>query len=436
MSQLDSLLQALQRDIASTSFLWQALIVAASLGIGWLSSTAIGRRIKAAPPDAGIWKIGRGGLARIAFPVITLVCLVAGKNAYALNRSAELLAIAVSLTTAFALVRLVVYVLRHVFPPNEMLHAWEKVIAVSLWGWMALYITGLAEPIGRYLDHDLVLRMHGDRISALEILTGLLWGAVTLFVALWLGRVVESRLMAASHLDAGLRLAGTKLVRALFLALAVLIALPLAGIPLTALSVFGGALGVGLGFGLQKIASSYVSGFIMLLDRSIRPGDLVSVDKHQGMVTTLNARYTVIKALDGTEAIVPNDTLVTSVVVNHSYTDRKVLVKLPLQIAYTSPLEDALAIMEKAAATEVRILPEPVPRALVTAFGDNGINLELYCWISDPENGFGAPKSNIYRKIFADFQQRGIEIPYPQLEVRVQRHAAPQEVDSPASDNR
>ena len=206
---------------------------------------------------------------------------------------------------------------------------------------------------------------------------------------------------------------------ALLAVLALLIALPAVGIDLTVLSVFGGALGVGLGFGLQKIASNYVSGFIILMDRSVSLGDVVAVDRHSGEIVKMAARYVVVRGLDGTETLIPNETLVTSPVVNFSYSDRRVRVAVQAQISYGSDLDAATRIMDEAAMRHPRVLHDPAPATVVTRLADSGIDLELGAWISDPQSGQGGLRSDLLRDILRDFRAGGIEIPYPQREVRV-----------------
>jgi small-conductance mechanosensitive channel len=187
------------------------------------------------------------------------------------------------------------------------------------------------------------------------------------------------------------------------------------------LSVFGGALGVGLGLGLQKIAANYVSGFIILLDRSISPGALVTIEGRHGQVTKLTGRYLVVKSGDGTEAIIPNETVITSVVVNHSYSDRRARVDVPMQVSYTSDVERALDIMLEVARGHPRVLHEPAPAALLKTFADSGINLELYVWVADPEAGTGDLRSDLYLVLWKSFNANNIVIPYPQREVRILR---------------
>ena len=203
---------------------------------------------------------------------------------------------------------------------------------------------------------------------------------------------------------------------------AILFALPAVGIDLTVLSVFGGALGVGLGFGLQKIASNYISGFIILMDRSVSLGDLVTIDSHTGQLTKMTARYVVVRSLTGTESIIPNDTLITSTVVNQSYTDKRVRQSINIQVGYDSDLELAMRLMEEAAVRQPRILKEPAPKALLLRFADSGVELELGFWVDDPQAGTLRLKSDLQLEIWQAFRQQQIEIPYPQRVVRMADH--------------
>ena len=417
LSQLDDLLRALGEGRGSQAMLWQSGIIAASLALGWLISWRLKPRIVS--EDVLRWKLGRGGLARVAFPLLTLVFLLIGKAVYGRGHPLAILNVAVSLVTAFALVRLALYILRHVFPPNPMLKASERFIAFILWGWMALYITGWHTLVRDFLHDELAFKVGKVDLSALDLLQGFGAIIVTLLIALWLARLLESRLMGQEHMDMSLRVVLSKFVRALFLVVAVLIALQFAGIDFTLLSVFGGALGVGIGFGLQKVASNYISGFIILLDRSIRPGDMITADNRYGTVSQLNARYTVVRSLDGTESIIPNDTLMTTTVINHSYSDQRILLKLAVQVSYASPLDEVLVLLVDAAAGEPRVLKDPAPGAVVTGFGESGIDLEVQFWIADPQNGQSALKSSIYLAIWRAFKTQGIEIPYPQRELRI-----------------
>jgi small-conductance mechanosensitive channel len=226
--------------------------------------------------------------------------------------------------------------------------------------------------------------------------------------------------LATVTLDSSLRVVMAKSIRALLIVVAVLIALQAVGIDLTVLSVFGGALGVGIGLGLQKLASNYIAGFTILIDRSIRLGDLITVDGRFGIVAKLTSRYVVVRGLDGIVAVVPNETLVTTTVLNHSYTTRDIRLAISVQISYDSDVDIALKLMEEAALAEARVqrTPNP-PMAFLTAFADNGINLELGFLINDPEQGQLNLRSAINRRLWQLFQSNGIRIPYPQRELRI-----------------
>jgi small-conductance mechanosensitive channel len=317
-------------------------------------------------------------------------------------------------------VRVAVYVLRRAFKADGPLRYWERAIAWTIWIGLALHITGLLPEAVEVLD-NFGFHIGKQRISALTVLQGVLSVAITVVIALWAGRTIEARLLGAHGVDLNLRIVLSKLVKTLLVVIAVLVALPLVGIDVTVLSVFGGAVGVGLGFGLQKIAANYVSGFVILLDRSISPGALVTIEGRYGEVTKLTARYVVVKGMDGTETIIPNETVITSVVVNHSYSDRSVRVDVPIQVSYASDVDRALELMLEAARDHARVLHDPSPAALLKGFADSGIALELYVWVADPEAGTGNLRSDLYRAIWKGFNANDIAIPFPQREIRILR---------------
>jgi small-conductance mechanosensitive channel len=261
------------------------------------------------------------------------------------------------------------------------------------------------------------LTLGKQRISLLLVITALVSVAVTLAISMWIARLIEGRVLANEAIEISTRAVIAKLVRAVAFFAAILVALPIVGIDITALSVFGGALGVGLGFGLQKIASNYVSGYIILLDRSIRIGDLVTVENRQGVVTEIASRYTVVRSLDGAEAIIPNESMITQTVVNHSYSDRRVAVKVPVTIAYSADLGAATEVLVAAARAQPRVLAEPVPDVSVQRLGESGVELELSAWIADPERGQGAIRSAILKEVLAGFGSRGIEVPAARREI-------------------
>jgi small-conductance mechanosensitive channel len=258
-----------------------------------------------------------------------------------------------------------------------------------------------------------------QHISLYTVFMGIVSLAATLMLALWLARVLEGRLFAAMPVTNNTRLALSKLARSLFVLLAVLTALPMVGIDITVLSVFGGALGVGLGLGLQKIAANYVSGFTLLLDQSVRIGDMVYLDKYYGEVRAIGTRYTVIRSLDGTESIVPNELMVTNVVVNRSLTNKENRLFLPVQVAYDTNLDQARDLMLAVAQADARIMDEPAPRVLLKTFGESGIDLELAVWMDTPEDGELALRSDLNWAMWDAFKRAGIEIPYPRRVVQL-----------------
>lgn len=242
---------------------------------------------------------------------------------------------------------------------------------------------------------------------------------LTVVVALWIAGIIEARLMRVDTLDSSLRMVGVRVAKALLTVVAIVTSLSLVGIDMTALSVFTGALGVGLGLGMQKIASNYVSGFIILLDRSIRLGNVVQVGTDVGQVTRITTRYTVLKNTTGTECIVPNDVLISSVVQNQTYSDTRLRLATTVGVAYGTDLDLAMRLMAEAASSQQRVLADPAPRALLTLFGDSSIQLELGFWIGDPEAGKGGVTSDVNLAVWRAFRDHGIEIPFPQREVRM-----------------
>jgi small-conductance mechanosensitive channel len=410
-----NLLTELLSDLEQTKILWQLAVLGFSLALAWGFSRLLRSHL---PKSEGAAKVGLGGVSRVAFPLVALLLVVIGKTVLKNWYSVNLLNIATSLLLAMALVRLAVYALRKIFAPSGWLHSSERFIATVIWIGLALHLTGFLPEILDAMD-ELSFHIGRQKISLLTILSGILSVLVTVLAAMWLGRMLETRVMATEHLDMNLRVVLSKLFRALLVVLGILVALPLAGIDITVLSVFGGALGVGIGLGLQKIASNYISGFIILIDRSIHPGDVLTVDNRFGTVSQLTARYLVLRSSDGTEAIIPNDTLITSTVINHSYSNREMRIGIPVQISYQSDLDKAMTIMRQAAENHPRVLKEHEPKTFLKAFGENGIDLEMSIWINDPEEGQLNLRSDINLEIWRQFQAAGIEIPYPQRDIRI-----------------
>lgn len=431
-SPLDELLQALAEGLARPQHFWALVVIVVAVAGGWLVSGLVRRRVEArlaaatmrsgAAIDALRFSID--GFRRLAFPVTALLLLAAGEAVLRFSRvltrtaDARLLRLALTLLAAMALIRLLVYVLRRVFSNLSFIAASERVIALAIWLVVALHVTGALGDVVEWLDATKI-PIGASKVSLWVVAMGALSVLVTLLAALWIGSALEARLMRAQQLEPNLCVVASRALKALLLLVAVLLGLSMVGIDLTVLSVFGGALGVGLGLGLQRIASNYVSGFIILLDKSLRIGDLITVDKYTGTVTQINTRYTVIRALDGTEAIVPNEKLVAEPVTNQSYSDRKVLIRSNVQVSYATDVDRALALLQQAARVSPRVLDDPAPGAALVDFGADGLNLALTFWIGDPENGRLNVTSEVNREILRLFRENGIEIPFPQRDVRV-----------------
>ena len=328
------------------------------------------------------------------------------------------------------LIRVSVAVVHAALPQNKLTDWLERAVSMVLWIGFVLWLSGLDDKILEVLD-GISFSVGSGRLSLLTILNGILWVGLLMIGASWLARVIGGHLEKSS-LDTNLSMILSKVVKTVMMVLAVLIALPLVGIDLTVLialplvgidltvlSVFGGALGVGIGFGLQKVASNYISGFIILGDRSIRMNDRLTVNNFTGYVTKITSRFVVLRNANGTEALIPNETFVTSMVVNESYTSRELQQAFNIQVAYHSDLIKALDIIKSAAAAQPRVSNNPAPLAVVTNFGDNGIDLRATYWVKDPENGFAALQSAIFLDIWRQFNEHGIEFPYPQREVRI-----------------
>ena len=414
-SPFSNLLENAWIDLHGPQVVWQIAILLCCFLLAW----GVGRVLRLSRVEAdGVWKFGVGGLRRILFPLVSLLPLALSIDLFKRWIEVDLLRLFVPLLVSLLLVRIFFYLLRHVFARGSVVRSFERAIAVLVWGALVLHVSGLLPEVINLLD-DITFHLGKQKLTLWLLLQGSFWVVITLLAAMWLSGTIEARLMRAESLHSSLRVVFSRLARALLVLLAVVIVLPLVGIDLTVLSVFGGAIGVGLGFGLQKIASNYVSGFIILLDRSIRIGDLITVDNFYGEVKNITTRYVVVRALDGREAIIPNELLIATTVLNHSYSNRHIRLALALQISYRSDPQRAMQLMEEVARQHARVLADPPPKAFLLRFADSGIDLELGVWIDDPESGTLGVRSELYLDIWRAFGEAGIEIPYPQREVRI-----------------
>ena len=403
--EIQQIWQELQGDLSTPAVMWQIAIIIAAVIIALAINGALRTYVMQHAPEQ--WKLAIGSINRMLFPLSTLVFVLFSQLLLSGWQHTGLLKLAGRLLLAMAAIRLIVYLLRYLFSPGGWLKALESVLAWSIWGILALYLTGLLPQIMQGMQ-DMRFNIGKNNVNLLLVLQALLTVIVTIFIALWLSRVIENKLMRAEQVNVNLRVVLGKIIRIILLFIATLIALSAVGLDITLLSVFGGALGVGLGFGLQRIASNYVSGFIILLDKSMQIGDVVSVDQHYGVVQELRARYMVLGKLDGTHVIIPNETLITTAVVNHSLTDHKGRVQIELAISVDSPLEQALQLMQDIAKQHPRVVQTPSPAARIKGFSEHGVELTLTVWVLDPENGALSLQSALFMDIWKVFKQNKI----------------------------
>lgn len=317
----------------------------------------------------------------------------------------RVLDIASSLLMAWVIIRLVVN-----FIQNRSL---ARAFALFAWSIAALEISGLLEPVANGLRRA-SLDLGGASVSAYDVVWGVIAFVFLITLALFASGVAESRLNKVDGITPSGRVLIGKVIKIVLVALAFLLALNATGIDLTALAVFGGAVGVGLGFGLQKVVSNFISGMILLLDRSIKPGDVIEIQGTYGTINALAARYTSVITRDGTEYLIPNEDMITQPVINWSHSHTQVRRHIPISVSYKSDLDKAIELMTSAAREHNRVLGYPAPKTLLKGFADNGVDLELRMWINDPQNGVSNVASEVMLAIWAKFKEENIQFPFPQ----------------------
>jgi len=416
LASLGEQLAGLMNPVASSQL---AFVVVAAL-IAWLlqhRGTIRLRQLRGREASR-IRRFFLSGAIRLIFPLVMLALLLLARGVYVqLKQIPGVLDIAITLVLALAAIRIIVFLMLQAFGPDHALKGWENIIRMTIWIIVALQLLGMLPGVLGFLD-SIAYGVGEVRVSLLAVIKLLLSIGVLLLLSLWLSRVLEKRIMRSAHLETGMRAALAKTAKFLLVTIALLIALNTVGIDLTSLTVFGGALGVGLGFGLQRIASNLVSGFLLLYDRSIKPGDVITIGESFGWVVGLHARYVVVRDRNGVETLIPNENLITSEVINWSYSDRNIRIKIPVQISYGDDPEEAMELMLQAARECQRIKTDELqPVCRLMGFGDNGINLEVRVWITDPEEGVNNVRSDINLAIWRTFKQHGITIPFPQRDL-------------------
>ncbi|NQV82215.1 MAG: mechanosensitive ion channel [Rhodospirillales bacterium] len=360
-------------------------------------------------------------LAPLSLPVIWLALqwfsVVAAEKA---GWPIHLIRIVVSLLTAWIIIRLGSTLIRN--------PVWSRSIAIAAWTIAALNITGLLDPTAAVLD-SMALHFGEVRISILGVIKAILALSVLLWLAGYFSRLLERRLNAMPGVTPAAGVLFGKLFRVLLYTFAIVVAMDSVGIDLTALALFSGGIGLGIGFGLQKVFSNLISGVILVMDRSVKPGDVIAIGETYGWINSLSARYVSVITRDGIEHLIPNEELISQRVENWSFSNRLVRLRLEIGVAYESDVKKAIAVSIEAAAQVDRVLAEPAPACLLTGFGDNAINLELRVWINDPRNGLANVKSAIFLGVCEKFAEHGIAFPYPQRDLHI-KSAVPLRVET------
>ena len=411
-TELRDLADSLLRPSAAT----ELALVAVCLGTAWVVVRLL-RGTQAKPASV---LFGRQIVDGVLFPVFALLLVFIARGLLpSMGVPDAVFKLAVPVLISLVVIRLTVRVLTAAFPSSRAMRAIERTVSWLAWIGVVLWVTGVLPVVMEELD-AIAWKFGAARISLRNVVEGSLSAVIVLVLALWMSAAIETQLIkGAAATNLSMRKIAANVVRAVLLFVGLLLAMSAAGIDLTALSVLGGAVGVGLGFGLQKIAANYISGFVILAERSLRIGDMVKVDNFEGRITDIRTRYTVIRSLGGREAIVPNEMLITQRVENASLADPRVLVQSTVQVAYGTDVRALQPKLEAAMRRVTRVLDDPAPGAQLSAFAADGMDLTLQFWIRDPENGQGNVKSEVNLAVLDVLNAEGIQIPFPQRVMHV-----------------
>ena len=382
-------------------------VLAASVLLAWLLVAGLRRAVRTELELPVLF--GQRLIDGVLFPLVLLCLGYAARSVLlALGLSLGVFRVALPVLVSLAAIRVGVKVLQVALGDAPLIRALERSISWVAWGAMVLWVTGLLPLMLEELD-QITWSVGSARLSVRTLIEGTITAGAVLIVSLWISSAIEARLLrSASGSDLSLRKAVSNAVRALLVGVGLLVGLSAVGIDLTALSVLGGAVGVGVGLGLQKLAASYVSGFVMLAERSVRIGDNVRIDNFEGRITDIKARYTIIKALSGREAVVPNEMFIGQRIENLSLTDPKVVQHAVVSVAYGSDVDLVMRLLLESARAQPRILADPGPSAQLSNFTSEGLEFTLNYWIVDPENGQGNLRSAVHLAVLRAFEAHGV----------------------------
>lgn len=364
------------------------------------------------------WQIAKDSIHRVITPLIILIFISISSLIISYFYQTQFLDFIKIILIALILSRLGVYALRYIFIGNPFLRAFENIISLLVWIYALIYLFGFSGFISANLE-NVQFSIAGTQYNLLLVIQLIFAIIFSIALAMSLVAFIERKLMNVKSIDRNLKAMMNKIIKLIIYIFAVVIALDSIGLDLTFLSIFGGAFGVGLGFGMQKITSNYISGFTILLDKSLHIGDILTIGEHYGIVTAIKSRYTVLKKLDGVEVIIPNENLIAENIINHTYSDRRVRVAIDVGIGYSSSIDLASKIMLTACNSYDRVLSDPEPTVYLQNFGDSSINLTLVFYVQDAEEGTLKLKSDISKDFWNEFKKQNIEIPFPQRDLHI-----------------
>jgi small-conductance mechanosensitive channel len=411
MTEIDKLVQGLGHPGMPLEFAVLLGCLASAFGICWL----IGRK----QPADSVW-FGRAVIDGLLFPLLALVLTYTATLVLALSQPVVLLKVAIPILVSLAGIRFLARVFTVVFPHSGVARMVERLFSWLAWIAAVLWIIGLLPAVMAEMD-SIRFAFGKSKISLLSVVQGILSSGVVLVVALWISAALEKRVLNRGIDDLSLRKVASNAIRSILLLVGLLFALSAVGVDLTALSVLGGAIGVGVGFGLQKLAANYVSGFVILFERSIRIGDTVKVDNFEGVVTDIKTRYTLIRGGNGREAVIPNEKLITERVENLSLADTRVQLTSDVAVGYDSDPSQVQHILCGAALACEGVLREPKPVAHLAKLGADGLEFSLHYWIDHLASNQAAVRSMVNLGLLKGLRAADIDIPYPQRVVHVKQ---------------
>ena len=415
------------RAFAQPTVLVELGTLAVCVALAWLMVSAVRRAVHRNEPRSILF--GRKVVDGVLFPLTLLGLVYVARTVVVQWVPLAAFKLVIPVLISLVVIRVGVKVLQAAFPQAAWVRPIERSISWLAWLAMVLWVTGLWPLVLRQLD-GVAWKGGASALSVRTMIEGVVTACAVLIVTLWISSAIETRLLrSVTGSELSVRKAFSNAARALLMFLGLILALSTVGIDLTALSVRGGAIGVGIGFGLQKLAANYVSGFVILAERSVRIGDNVRVDGFEGRITDITGRYTLIRSGVGRESIVPNEMLITQRVENLSLADPRVWMSTVVSVGYDSDVDLVIRLLGESALVNPRVLRDPGPAVALSAFGADGLEFTVGFWITDPENGVLGLRSDINLAILAALRAHQIEIPYPQRVVHLQRPESPAGVE-------